>query len=409
MLRLFVDAAWPLAHVDCRWQLLDDAGGVAQQGFGPAAQWPGVAAAPGGAAAAATPCEVVLSADQATAAFVRLPVGALRGKTLLLANAIEDRLLNDPLDYHCIVAAAAEDGRSLVVAIERARMQAIITALAGAGLRPRLLTLDVLLRLPGRLPAAPDCLLLLEDGCGYLVHTEGWLALDACATQEQPPALLAWALRQGGGGCQRLLCSGDLPAHCLEAWSASLAMPMQMAPGQTGRAPANLLQGEFAPPRSGREWLRRWRPFARAVLAALALALLVSLMEWGRLSWRVEQVREEQTALFRSAFPDIGVIVSPALQMQRAVDAGRASQGLVAASDFLSLLADLAAAPGEAQLERLQYEERVLRATLLLPDAQSLQRLRTALAQQDISVNSGAVKPAAGGVRVELMLLRGAL
>lgn len=136
---------------------------------------------------------------------------------------------------------------------------------------------------------------------------------------------------------------------------------------QATRSLWNLRQFDLVPRKA---WSRAWRDTAqrwltpawrpvRIGVAVLAVAQLVGLNTW---AWSQRQAlaerRQEQVELVRAAHPQLRVVVDPALQMQREMDALRAAAGRPGPNDLETLLGTAAAAwpPGKEPVQGLRFE-----------------------------------------------------
>lgn len=158
-------------------------------------------------------------------------------------------------------------------------------------------------------------------------------------------------------------------------------------------SPWNLRQFELAPRLHGLRWLRqlghelmhrRWRSARRGV----GLLLVLGVLGLNGLAWQQRQAIAERQQLLEStlktAFPRIGYVLEPQLQMQRELNSLRAQTGELGEQDLEALIAALAVAwpEGRGPIEALSFEP----GSLSLPasgwsDAQ-LEQLRRALASE---------------------------
>lgn len=404
---LWIDSSFPEQHTACRWWLLSAEGRLLEQGNSEPRHWPGV----GGTDPAQLPdCAVLLSAEQAVGLIATLPGGRTARSSEVLRYAVEDQLIDDPEDYHLVVGEKVDGNRHHVIAIARRRVETLLASLRQAGLVPTRMTvaaqaIDV--------TTARWSVLLDRDG-GSISTPEGWLALEPVSDSVSPPATLRWlASTPRFAACDELRIS-VLDGEHIEptAWQQALGGTACRAASADFpalcRSGANLLQGEFTPPREkGLAW-RQLLPLAKlaALAAALATALLIG--EWAWLSQRVNAVRKEQLLLARGALPPSQIIVSPVVQLQRAVDGARHARGELSDSDLLPLLARFAEASG-ARIDTLRYRDSRLELTLTLADAAAVETLRGALRQRGIGMKVQAAETTPQGQRVVLMLSAGEL
>lgn len=155
----------------------------------------------------------------------------------------------------------------------------------------------------------------------------------------------------------------------------------------------DLRQFELAPRLHGLRWLRQaahqlmhkqWRA-ARIGLALLAATLVLGL---NGLAWQqraqIAQRQQQLEATLRQAFPRIGQVLEPALQMQRELGLLRAQAGELGEQDLETLIAVLASHWPEARgpVEALNFET----GQLSLPRAgwsdEQIEQLRRQLASE---------------------------
>ena len=352
---LYLAADWPAAP-HAHWVLLDARDRVVQSGHSDARHWP-----------PADRLDVILGGAQCSALAARLPAAARSAEARLLRYALEEQLLRDPDEQHLTITARASDehGQRLgVLAISRARLRQILAAL------------DTLQRPPTRVFAALQTVV----GTGsewtlYALPDDGWIAHApptapfAVSAAEAAP-LLAHLLAQPGLDTPptRLLCVPTQPHPAPETLAALAATAEALGLAHEVQAPlpwwharhsaANLLHGEFARG-GGRAGLLRalLPPFALAAgVGAIWLAVTFGHVLWQ--GYELRALEERQARLFQTALPNTP-LVSPALQLQRALDAARARHGQLRADDFLALFDAFSEIGGGATrglVQRVDYE-----------------------------------------------------
>lgn len=318
---------------------------------------------------------------------VQLPPGSFgRGaaggrQRAILDGLLEEQLLDDPTQTHLALAPAGAASSPLVLACQRNWLQDWLQALQAQGL-------EVSQVVPEALPqteSSPSLVQTLDDQAWWISpHAGGvrclpWPALALLST----PDRLALCPELGDGRPTPQV----EPALATQA-EALLQTPVQLvSPAQRWLDAAltakdggwNLAQFDLA--HTGRRhwgrdlrhslaqlWLApQWRP-ARWGLAALVLAQLVGLNAW---AWhernRLAEQREASHQLLVQTFPQITVVVDPALQMARELARLEQSSGSATPDDLESQLAALASlAPPGRSLQRLDYQTGVLRVQGLI-------------------------------------------
>lgn len=409
LLRLYITPAWPGRDPACEWALIGAQGGVLQQGRSEPRHWP-----------PAEHCEIVLSADQCLLLPARLPKGARSRPTEVIAYALEDQLAGDAEDEHFVLGADERTQDEVVTrvwVISRARLKAVLAALSALGRTPR--------RAVGELVLMP----LAGDGWSVCLHADGITGClrigpeEGCsldlADPAQPPLELMLALQAARkeGRAPRVIevhpARGRAPgftAADAALWQQALGVPVR--PGgefvwfERSAEPArNLLTGEFAALRASDSDWGRLKPALLLGLAALVLYSVFSFGEWMWLAGQRDDLREQMTAIFRSAYPQAQAIVDPPLQMRRLADQAERERGRLGSDDFLPLLATASdVLAGRGALNHVRYEQGRLEITLMLADADADQRMRDALAGRGLDVTLRDASPAGAGVRVTYAL-----
>lgn len=285
-------------------------------------------------------CEVVIPAERVL--FARLKLPRVNAATIreLLPYAVEDRLLADPTHIHAVAGARNSHGETVVAVVDRDWLQAMLDALARAGLRPTSAWSESALLAGGH----KDWQLVWGARRGMLVDDEG-----VAATFDRAPGVpLALRLAVDEATTRgdrpekvRVHVAEDEPLPDLDAFSRETGVAFEpgtrwdiLAAGQPSAGSINLLQGDFSP-RSARS---RWNvPRAAVWIAGVIAVLQVGFTAWD--AWRLGRERSALEArreeIFRSAFPEARVVVDPELQMARNLAELKRSRGLAAGDEFL--------------------------------------------------------------------------
>ena len=283
--------------------------------------------------------EVVIPAERVL--FARLSLPKVNAATIreLLPYAVEDRLLADPAHIHAVAGAKNKRGETVVAVVDRDWLQAMLDALARAGLRPTAAWSESALLAGGH----ADWQLVWGPSRGMLVDDEG-----VAATFDRSPGLpLALRLAIDEATTRgdrpekvRVHTAGDEALPDLATFSRETGIAFEagtrwdtLAAGQPAAGSINLLQGDFTP-RSGREWKL---PRAAVWIAGTIAVVQLGFTAWD--AWRLGRERSaleaQREAIFRSAFPEARVVVDPELQMARNLAELKRSRGLAAGDEFL--------------------------------------------------------------------------
>lgn len=296
----------------------------------------------------------------------KAPAARLRAA---LASLLEEALLTDPEEMHLALAPGAKAGQPAWIAA------CDLTWLTG-----QLMLLEkAKLRVDRVAPAVwPD-----EPATGYFheVHE----AADAEGAQDKGLGIiLTWSTLDGvaswplTGGLARALVPESLPPQTRFFATPQVASPAERWLGQAvtvqtqaehllqaNRSLWNLLQFDLTPNSKGfnavsDQWRQFLSPQWRAVrfgLAALAAAQILGLNLWAwKLDHQLKLKRAEMTSVLKQAYPQVQVILDPAVQMQRETEALRAAAGQPGDNDLEGLMSVVASAwPNETPTANLQY------------------------------------------------------
>ena len=341
-LRIFLPPAErPDANTHFAWMLFDGRRGLLREGTSALAEIP-----------RADAVEAVLPASRVL--FARLKLPRVNAATIreLLPFAVEDRLVADPSHIHAVAGAKGKNGETVVAVIDRDWLQAMLNAMARAGLRPAQAWPESELLAGGR----GDWNLVWGSARGMLVDDDGVsTTFDHDAAGAFPLALrLALdeaAARGDRPESVRVHTEGGAALPALERWSAESGV--RFAPGSQWEKLAqaafpadaiNLLQGEFSPRCAAGTRLPRAAVGLFILIAALQMVLVA--IDAGRLRLERTKLEARREAIFREAFPEARAVVDPELQMKRNLAELRRTHGLPADDEFLGRLSRVAQEAG---------------------------------------------------------------
>jgi type II secretion system protein L len=298
---------------------------------------------------------LVLPASRVTIRAVQLPPGRAGRDPRVLANAIEEGLAVSPERIVATALGPANDGLTLVAAVDRDWLDEVLATLRSLGIEP------------GRISTETEALALDADATGRqwtvvrtpgggFVHVTGFesLPLDLPDSARHPPLalrLLVAARRAAGHGPERiriLETRGTAPADA-QAWSDELGVPVaDQGAWQPAPPPARPLAGiDLAPPGAhpDRRLSRlpaRWHLAIGALLFALGLQGAMTAIDTWRMQREFDQIQAGLATRFRAIFPEARVIVDPVLQMRRLHEARALGGAPLQPDDLLELLGRLA-------------------------------------------------------------------
>ena len=308
-----------------------------------------------------------------------LPPGVGARWPALLPNLLEEQLLQDPKDLHCVLApdagVALRQGGTVTIAVcAKAWLRQALAPLEAAGVRVQRLVPELSPRFPSELH------LLHENGSLQVLLCQG----EAVWRMPAQPTLAASV----AGNLPDSVWAEPAVADQAARWSA-LDPQLQSAPQRWLRASQtgwDLAQGEWAHNSRvrGQRWLQHtWREVwhgpvwqsARRGLLALLLVQLVGLNAW---AWREQHLiglqQAELKRMLTDSFPKVSVVVDAPAQMRREVQALQQGAGLPQTQDLDAMLQALSAHwPGNTVPMTLDYRGGELRLTgLSAADQQSL-------------------------------------
>jgi general secretion pathway protein L len=305
----------------------------------------------------------------------------------VLAGLLEDRVLEDFADLHCVVDPASADvprtgGVALVAICNKAWMREVLAPLQASGL--------VVQRLLPELSARAQPLLCVmgtpEKSQTVLCHSQGVTLLPPNVAQWKAfPAYSAFASLQLA---QSLLVAE--PAMVERVEQLLLRRPVMQNASQRAVAAAaqsdwDFAQGEWAQGTSQRllRWMQHtWQtllhaPAWRSVRVGLACILVLQVVGLNAMAWREQQaIRQQKSQLSQiltTTFPSVSLVIDAPLQMQREVDTLQKNAGRVSSTDFEPVLATFASVlPDGLGPTQWHFANNVLRAQgMQLNDAQA--------------------------------------
>lgn len=308
-----------------------------------------------------------------------------------LPFALEDQLLGEPQSLHFVYVNQA-DGRLAVAVTARTRMEAWIGALRAAGLIPDSVCPDSL-----QLPVFDKAWTLRHETGLLTIRSGQYSGFSLEQAGNTPPFLLDRALqeaRRDGRAPEQLLFEHAPDEVDLQAWSAALGLPVDVAPAADPARPAlpplNLLQNEYVSNDPARRLWQTLRPALLLFAAAVLLQTGLDLHDSWRLSREDRAQRQEMLDLFRRTFPEAKSIVDPALQMERSLAAlaGNSANQPQSLLPLLERSGRVLPPGGPTKLRALHYADSQLTLELTAPDFQSLETLRGGFAAQGLDAET---------------------
>jgi len=318
---------------------------------------------------------------------VQFPPGSHGARlSAVLAGLLEDRVLDDLSDLHCVVDPASANiprtgGVALVAICSKTWLREVLTPLQANGL--------VVQRLVPEFSPRPQPLLCVmgspEQSQSVLCHSQGVTLLPPNVAQWKAfPAYTAYTT----------LPAAQAPLVAEPAMVERVEQLLQRRPVMQNAAQRavvaaqsdwDLAQGEWAQGSSQR-FLRlaqhAWQtllhaPAWRSVRIGLVALLVLQVVGLNAKAWREQRALDEKKSqlsqILISAFPSVRLVIDAPLQMQREVDTLQKNAGRVTSTDFEPMLAAAASALPEGVLPtQWHFANQVLRAQgLQLSEAQA--------------------------------------
>ena len=294
----------------------------------------------------------------------------------VLAGLLEDRVLDDVADLHCVVDPASADvprsgGVALVATCSKSWLREVLAPMQATGLVVQRLV-------PELSPRAQPLLCVMgtpEQSQSVLCHSQGVTLLPPNVAQWKAfPAFTAYAS----------LSAAQAPLVAEPAMVERVEQFLQRRPVMQNAAQRavvaaqsdwDLAQGEWAQGRSQR-FLRlaqhAWQtllhaPAWRIVRIGLASLLVLQVVGLNAMAWREQRALDQQKAqlsqILTTAFPSVHLVIDAPLQMQREVDALQRNAGRITSTDFEPMLASTANALPEGLVPtQWHFANHVLRA-----------------------------------------------
>ncbi|MBI3778764.1 MAG: type II secretion system protein GspL [Gammaproteobacteria bacterium] len=401
-LEVLLPRGWPENRGIIHWRLRGDTDVAPHGQVTELNQIPGVGAM--------TRVHVWTPPSESLLTHVTLPTRSRAKIQQALPYALEDQLIGEPDQLH-FAYRALDDGNLAVAVTTRARLQAWITQLTDAGLRPTSLC-------PAQL-ALP----LIGDSWSVAYHEdEIWVRTGpssgfvCTASARTPPSMLVTALneaREKQMSPQKLLVIQAPQGFDQTAWSTSLGLPIQVQTqsfwvSHHEPVPAlNLLQGAYAPSSQMHTMVPALRQAAIMLAAWLIGSLGFNLWEWWQLKKTHENLRQEMVSLFKRTFPEAQTVIDPALQMQRLISEMQDKGGKSSGTDMLPLLGNIAPvvqASPQLKLRGIQYGESRLTLDVTLPDYQTMDAIKSAFTTRGMQVEVIGANSTPAGIEGRLRL-----
>ena len=321
---------------------------------------------------------------------VQIP-GSNRKKLLrAVPYALEDQLSDEVEQLHFAVGEQDPGGQWPVVVINRDYLRSLLEVLTQAGLDvaqviPELLVIPYNAGEISVVVSREIALVRTGAASGFAVDSDNLGVLLAAQPRDTDAAapLVHVYVNQDSEMPDTSDYDGQVN---VETFAAS---PLGIFVQGLETGPINLLQGEFS--RSG-EWsrvLKPWRATAALLVAGILISLLVTGIDYYRLSLESDRLQARIEATFRKAMPGTQRIVNPRVQLEQELNR---LQGTQAGAGFLVLLGKTGAVLKDVagvEIGGVNFRAGRLDLDIKVPSLQQLDTLKQSLAN-------------AGGLQVEI-------
>jgi len=322
-----------------------------------------------------------------------LPAGRRSQLLTALPFVLEDNLVDDVDDLHCVLGPRLENGDYVAAVVKHDTMQSWLQALEKAGLRPRRLVPDTLL-----LPWQSDSWTVHCDAQQTWVRsgkTEGF----SCSLG-MLPLILHQAIQDTPTPPELLRLS-----RCDQFDTESVALPdIEWQTLPTPERPPlaesrldlvlqygiidsnlNLLQDSYAPHSRIKQQIRPWYAAAALAGAWLLLGLVGSVAEYYSLNKQNTQLHMQMVKVYQQTFPNTKLKKNenPFKRMNSDMKRlrGDESDSGPGFSHLMAQLAPAAAKHKTANFTQLRYRLGKMELMLEIPDLQSLDALKQSLSK----------------------------
>jgi general secretion pathway protein L len=298
----------------------------------------------------------------------------------VLHGLLEDRLLDDPLQLHIVLAPDADTtarmgGDTLVAVCDKQWLRDALAPLQAAGLTVQRLV-------PELSPTDKPVLQVMgepDHSHSVLCHANGVTLL--------PPNTAQW--RAFAELSQDDLQIQAEPAMVARVQSTLQRQPMLQSAAQrwvkSSQSAWDLAQGEWAQGRAQRlqrQVLTAWQtllhaPAWQTVRWGVVALVALQVLGLNALAWRESSTLNAQQAslqnMLKTTFPSVTLVIDAPLQMQREVNALQQKSGAASSTDLEPLLAALAGAlPAGQTPQQIHYANHALRVQGVALDSNAI-------------------------------------
>lgn len=328
---------------------------------------------------------VVLTAEKVGLHFIELPKLAESKARAAIPFALEEQLAQPISHMHFAYDASwYEQGAYLVVAMDKAYLEALTTTFKKAGVRFEFLTIDWF-ALHKNEACIKDSSILIHD-----THFIGSLSFE-----------LAQRYLHSSIGSTTLLSFKDSNPDWVVSSCTSLECPVNewVAMRLLKMPYMNICQGVFTQEKRS---AYHWYYLAMGLLGTwFGVLLLSNMMQLAWVHYKTTRIDKEIASVYREFFPESKQVISPKFRIMQQLQGHNASEG-----NFWILLDKLSTAfNGQEQtIDQIRFQNKTLSITLKSKDFAALEQLQRILEQSHVKVTQTQASSHEGQVLATLEL-----
>ncbi len=322
---------------------------------------------------------------------VNLPDNRRKQLINALPYALEDELIDDVENLHCVLATKVQPGLYNTAVVTHEKMQLWTDSLENAGIRVLRLLPDTLLP-PFEENSwsifsednTDQVLVRTDQEQGFICSRENLITfIQKAAAQEgnAPEIIKLFHSESVDESALEVAVSGHSKLQWMD--TPQLEDALSLLTLQTESTDFNLLQSRYAPRSRIKQHLRPW--YASAALLGLLLltGLATNIIQNASLQTKNTQLEQEIITTFRQAFPEIKRIVNPQAQMRHHLSRLRGSSKTGPSfAKMLSTIGPLAKREKNLLVQHLRYQKGQMELLIDLPDLQTLERFKQTLSSR---------------------------
>jgi general secretion pathway protein L len=317
---------------------------------------------------------LLIPAEHVLLTQAEMPASSPERTSRALPYALENHLLEDPADLHCVAGPRLSQQHQAAGVIHAALLEGWLSELAVEDIAPLAAVADALC-----LPWQENEIHILEDGDRLLIR---WDHCAAVTTDGDTGSVLAIIEAEATGATRVTHKTGVNQA------------PLNLLLEGVANNPINFLSGSFLPQIKKAGW-NAWR----WPVGLLAASLLLTFTLQGLVNSKLENENQRLETLIRTqfaaAFPEIRRMQTdpaPQIEMElRKLQGGQSASG----GSFLTLMQDssplISSSPG-VTLERIHYRDSRLELSLSARQLPDLEGLRLRLVAAGLDATQGATR-----------------